>query len=100
MEEVDGTARGAVKCSDPGGTTYGESSQLGHIRRSDTKARGAKRIRYPCSPGRKRCPLGVAGFGSRCRREGFKAGRLGITVARLKLKVIDGALPECVRLAA
>ncbi len=60
--EVHGTIRGAVKCVDPDGTTCGEGGALEHIRQSDTKARGAKRIRYPRSPSRKRCVLSVGGL--------------------------------------
>ena len=55
-----GISRGAVKCYNPWRTTDGEGIYPGRIRRSGTKARGAKRIRYPSSPGRKRCELGVA----------------------------------------
>ena len=60
LEEDCGTNREAVKCVDPVGTICGEGDSLVQVRRSCTKARVAKRIRYPCSPGRKRCPLSVA----------------------------------------
>ena len=52
--------RGAVKCFNPRWTTDSEGTYRERVRRSGTKARGAKRIRYPCSPGSKRCPLYVA----------------------------------------
>src|SRR5207249_2705341 len=60
-----GDARGApgvgVKSCNPGRTTSGEGVALERIRRSGTKPTGANGIRYPGSPGRKRCRLGVGG---------------------------------------
>ncbi len=50
----------AVKCYNPQRTTSCEGVWLEWIWRWGTKARGANRIRYPSSPGCKRCELGVA----------------------------------------
>ena len=50
---------GAVKCFNPWWTTDSEGTYRERVRRSGTKAGGAKRIRYPCSPSSKRCPLCV-----------------------------------------
>src|SRR2546422_669328 len=44
-----------------GRTPSGEGVALERIRRSGTKPRGANGIRYPGSPGCKRCRLGVGG---------------------------------------
>ena len=52
-----GTNGGAVKCVEIGRNAGGESDRLGLGRRSGTKARGANGIRYPGSPGPKRCRL-------------------------------------------
>ncbi len=52
----------AVKCVDIGRNTNGESKSLDHHRRSSTKAGGSNRIRYPGSPSRKRCSLGMGGI--------------------------------------
>ncbi len=49
-----------MKCVEIGKNIGGESVLLGCIWHSGTKARGAKGIRYPCSPSRKRWILGVA----------------------------------------
>ncbi len=52
--------RGAVKCFNPQWTTNSEGTCLERVRRSETKAGGAKGIRYPCSPSCKHCRLDVA----------------------------------------
>src|SRR6266849_4894650 len=55
-----------------------------------TKAWGANRIRYPGSPRPKRCQLVVGGFILLVTKLTREVDRLGSTVARLKLKGIDG----------
>ena len=71
LGEVGGTDGVAVKCVDPVGTTCGEGGLLEQIRRSGTKAWVAKRIRYPCSPRRKRSAPSVAVFRYGCAVEKF-----------------------------
>ena len=55
------------------------------------KARGAKRIRYPCSPGSKHCTLNIStssrGIGAEAKARVYY---LGSIVARPKLKGIGG----------
>ena len=51
----------AVECVEIRKNTDGEGSLLGTNRRSCSKVRVANRIRYPGSPHRKRCILGVRG---------------------------------------
>ncbi len=48
-----------VKFVDIGRNTGGEGDYLARYRRRGAKAWGANRIRYPGSPRRKRCQLGV-----------------------------------------
>ncbi len=64
MSEGSGIPSVAVKCIDIRKNTSGEGGSLGHIWRSDAKARVANGIRDPGSPSRKRCELGVGGFKS------------------------------------
>ena len=62
MVEVKGISSGAVKCVDIGKNTDSEGTLLGHYCHSETKARGANRIRYPGSPSCKRWILDVVYF--------------------------------------
>ncbi len=52
----------AVRCVDIKKNTGGEGGSLECYWRSYTKVGGANRIRYPGSPNRKRCALGVGGI--------------------------------------
>src|SRR6056297_2815028 len=61
-----GTSGVGVKSCNPGRTTDGESTSRRRIRQGGTKARVSNRIRYPGSPSRKRCSLGVAQATSLC----------------------------------
>jgi hypothetical protein len=55
------------------------------------KARGAKRIRYPCSPSSKHCTLNISTSSGGISAEGKpRVCYLGSIVARLKLKGIGG----------
>ena len=57
-----GTPGVAVECADIRKNTGGEGGSLGRYLRSEAKAWGANRIRYPGSPRRKRWALGVGGL--------------------------------------
>ena len=59
MIGVEGISSVAVKCVDIRKNTGGESALLDYYCHSEAKARGAKGIRYPCSPSRKRWILDV-----------------------------------------
>ena len=56
-EGVRGRAEVVVKYFNLSSTNNGEGILLGRFWRWGMKARGAKRIRYPCSPSSKRCIL-------------------------------------------
>ena len=87
--EESGISCVGVKSVDLRRNAKSEGSSLGPYRRWGAKAWGANRIRYPGSPCRKRWvfALGLRGSGAQLTRETL---RLGSTVARLKLKGIDG----------
>ena len=89
--EESGISCVGVKSEDLRRKAKSEGSSLGPYRRWGAKAWGANRIRYPGSPCRKRWvfALGLCGSGAQLTRETL---RLGSTVARPKLKGIDGGL--------
>jgi len=60
MAEVEGITGVTVKCADISKNTNGESTLLDQNWHSETKARGANRIRYPSSPSCKRWKLNIA----------------------------------------
>ena len=64
-----GILGGTVKCNNPWRTANGEGIYLERFWRSGTKARGAKRIRYPSSPSCKRCELGGAYSSRMCNAQ-------------------------------
>ena len=89
--EESGISCVGVKSADLRRNAKSEGSSLGPYRRWSAKAWGANGIRYPGSPCRKRWvfALGLRGSGAQLTRETL---RLGSTVARPKLKGIDGGL--------
>ena len=79
-----------MKCVDIRGTPVAKAS-LWTIPDAEVRRLGSERIRYPCSPSSKRCAL-AGRFDPACGEANVLRHRLGSTVARLKLKEIDGAL--------
>ena len=63
---ADGIPGVAVKCVDIGKNTNGAGSLLGYSWHWRTKAWGANGIRYPGSPRRKRCKLGIESIDPLC----------------------------------
>ncbi len=97
----------AVKCSDFGGTNLREGIFQACLHQSRTKVLGAKMIRYRRSQYCKRCQLGIGKtrvYDFPCTapqtRKSKLSGSGGSTVARLKLKGIDGMAPQGVEYAA
>ena len=89
MGEESRISSGRVKSVDIRRNTKSEGSSLVHYWRWGVKAWGATGIRYPVSPCSQQCRflLGFYGSGSQLTQE---TDRLGSTIARLKLKGIDG----------
>ena len=91
-------------------TNWGESARHACLRQSRTRVWGSKMIRYRRSPYPKRCqqgPGGVhpivarpAGAAPPATRNPKPLGSGGSTVARLKLKGVDGTTPQGVEYAA
>ena len=89
MKEEGRISCGRVKSVDIWRNTKSEGSPLVHDWRWGVKAWGATGIRYPVSPCSQLCRflLGFMNSGSQLTQE---TDRLGSTIARLKLKGIDG----------
>ena len=85
------TAKVTVKCSNLGWTNKSEGTLREQIRQWGMKARVAKRIRYPCSPGCKHCSLNIVISSGDCSAVAkARVSYLGSIVARPKLKGIGG----------
>jgi hypothetical protein len=81
----------AVKCVNLEQTHNSEGILRGQFWQWGMKARGAKRIRYPCSPSSKHCTLNISTSSGGISAEGKpRVCYLGSIVARLKLKGIGG----------
>ncbi len=106
--EVGSTLTLVAKHLDRQKTNNGEGTPPECFHQSRTRVRGTKMTRYHRSPYRKRCRLGIGSLftlfdplGITPNNEKSKpVGSGGSTLARLKLKGIDGMTPQGVEYAA